>query len=204
MKKIILLLLVIMTGYGSAKAQLTKIGGGLGFTSGYTFHEADYDYNKSGNLNFFANTILEVNLPFHIVPSVTYFLPHVWKSSDAFSESKITVSTLMIDINGHYVFNSLDRFEFYGLAGLDVLLAWKKDYYKTTSGTNPFEETIKEKDNALGLNLGVGTYMKITESMDLNIEAKYLVSKYGQFMINAGILFNLQYLNKKEREKGTI
>jgi opacity protein-like surface antigen len=204
MKKTALLILLVFIGLEPAKSQLTKIGGGLGYTTGYTFHEADYEYNKSGHFNFFASTILEVNLPFHIAPSITYFFPHVWKSSDAFSESKITVSTLMIDVNGHYVFNSLDRFEFYGLAGLDVLLAWKNDHFKSISGTNTFEETIKEKDNAIGLNLGVGTYMKITESMDLNIEAKYLLSKYGQFMINAGVLFNLQYLNKKEREKGGI
>jgi opacity protein-like surface antigen len=204
MKKIALLVLVLFTCSGAAKSQLTKIGGGLGYTTGYTFDKADYDYNKSGHLNFYAATILEVNLPFHIAPSLTYFLPHVWKYSDAFSESRITVSTLMIDVNGHYVFNSLDRFEFYGLAGLDILLAWKKDNFKSTSATNPVEETIREKDNAIGLNLGVGTYMKITESMDLNIEAKYLLSKYGQFMINAGVLFNLQYLNKKEREKGSF
>ena len=32
-------------------------------------------------------------------------------------DTKTTVNTMMFDINGHYVFNSLDQFEFYGLAG---------------------------------------------------------------------------------------
>lgn len=199
MKKVVLLTLAILLTCSLVNAQLTKIGGGLGYTTGYTFHKADYDYNKSGHFNFFGKSIIEVNLPFHLAPSITYYFPHVWKSGDPFSESKITVTTLMIDINGHYVFNSLDRFEFYGLAGPDVLLAWKKDVFTPQSGT---EQVTKEKDNALGLNLGVGTYMKISESLDLNIEAKYLISKYSQFMLNAGVLINLQYLNKKEREKG--
>lgn len=197
-----IIVLVLFVSAGIINAQLTKIGGGLGYTTGYTFHKADYEYNKSGNLNFFGKGIIEINLPFHIAPSITYYLPHVWKESDPVSESKITVTTLMIDINGHYVFNSLDRFEFYGLAGLDVLLAWKKDYFKSTSGTATFEETTHEKDNGLGLNLGVGTYMKISETLDLNIEAKYLVSKYSQFMLNAGILVNLQYINKKAKDGG--
>jgi opacity protein-like surface antigen len=100
---------------------------------------------------------------------------------------------MMFDINGHYVFNSLDKFEFYGLAGLDILLAWKKDKYTgTTSGS------IKESDNAIGLNLGLGSYMKLTEQFDLYMEAKYLVSKYDQFMINVGILINIDWLIKHE------
>jgi hypothetical protein len=53
-------------------------------------------------------------------------------------------------------------------------------------------------DNALGLNLGAGTYMKMTEQLDLSLEAKYIVSKYDQFMLNVGILLNLQWLNKNE------
>jgi hypothetical protein len=99
----------------------------------------------------------------------------------------------MFDINGHYVFNALDKFEFYGLAGLDILLGWKKDVY---AGTAP--ATYKESDNALGLNLGVGSYMKLTDQFDLYLEAKYIVSKYHQFMLNAGVLINIDWLIKHE------
>jgi hypothetical protein len=199
MKKTLLPGLIIFLFAAVAQAQFTKLGGGVGFTTGYDFHEQNFDYNKSGNFNFFAKGIYELTLPIHISPSLTYFFPHVWKQSDPTSESKITVTTLMTDVNGHYVFNSLDRFEFYGLAGLDILLAWKKDKY-TVTGASPFEETIRESDNAIGLNLGLGTYIKLTETLDISIEAKYLVSRYDQFMLNAGILLNLQALAKKEKE----
>jgi len=199
MKKILFLLLTLFLFVSVSNGQFTKLGGGLGFTTGYPFHEMDYDYNQSGHFNFFANGIYEISLPIHIAPSVTYFLPHVWKSGTQVDESKITVSTLMFDINGHYVFNFLDRFEFYGLAGLDVLLAWKKDVL-TITGTASSTNTIKENDNAIGLNIGAGTYIKLAEQMDLNIEAKYLVSRYHQFMINAGVLINFQWLAKSKNQ----
>jgi outer membrane protein X len=98
---------------------------------------------------------------------------------------------MMFDINGHYVFNSLDKFEFYGLTGLDVLLAWKNDKYAGSPAQ-------KESDNALGLNLGLGSYMKLTNQFDLYLEAKYIFSKYHQFMLNAGILINIDWLKKHE------
>jgi hypothetical protein len=100
----------------------------------------------------------------------------------------------MFDINGHYVFNSLDKFEFYGLIGLDVLLAWKREKYGT--------EVFPENDNALGLNLGVGSYMKITEQFDIYAEVKYILSKYDQFMLNAGVLINIDWLTKHEDTGG--
>lgn len=198
MKKFFLLLFALFICFSVTNAQLTKLGGGLGFTTGYPFHEMDYDYNKSGHFNFFAHGIYEVTLPLHIAPSITYFFPHVWKDGSQFSQSKITVTTLMIDLNGHYVFNSLDRFEFYGLAGLNVLLAWKKDVL-TITGTTPDSQTTKESDTAIGLNIGAGTYMKMTEEIDLNLELKYLVSRYNQFMISAGVLINFQWLAQNER-----
>ena len=186
MKKFIIVLSIILLAVPAAKSQFTKIGGGTGFTTGYNFHEMEWDYNKSGH--FFASLkgIYEITVPIHISPSITFFIPHVYKEF----EYKYTVNTLMFDINGHYVFNSLDRFEFYGLAGLDILLAWKREKYAS--------EVFKESDNALGLNLGVGSYMKMTEQFDLYFEAKYILSKYDQFMLNVGALINIDWLKKHE------
>ena len=188
MRKFLFVLLVMFIAVPAVKSQFTKIGSGTGFTTGYKFHEMDWDYNKSGH--FFASLkgIYEITVPIHISPSITFFIPHVYKES----ETKTTVNTLMFDINGHYVFNSLDKFEFYGLAGLDVLLAWKREKYTS----------VKESDNALGLNLGVGSYMKLTEQFDLYIEAKYILSKYDQFMLNVGALINIDWLKKHEDTGG--
>ena len=192
MKRLIISLIVSFTAINIMNAQFTKLGGGLGFTTGYHFHDVNDDFNKSGNFNLFAKGIYELNLPVHISPSVTFFIPHVYKETfGAGEEFKANVTTLMIDLNGHYVFNYLDKIELYGLAGLDILLAWKKE---VSAGISPF----KESDNGLGLNLGLGSYIKVTEQLDLSVEAKYLISKYSQFMVNVGILLNLQWLSKNE------
>jgi len=189
MKKTLFILLIIFLSVSALNAQFTKIGGGAGYTTGYLFHEMDYDYNKSGHIFASLRGIYEISLPIHIAPSFTFFLPHVTEEF----ESKTTVNTMMFDINGHYVFNSLDRFEFYGLAGLDILLAWKTDKYL---GSAP--QTFKEKDNAIGLNLGLGSYMKLTDQFDIFLEAKYIVSKYDQFMLTAGAMINIDWLIKHE------
>lgn len=191
MKRLSLTLFAFIMAFSVANAQFTKAGGGLGFTTGFYFHDMEFDYNKSGNLDIFLKGIYEFSLPIHISPSITY-LPHVYKEAGA--EFKTIINTFMFDVNGHYVFNSLDRIEFYGLAGLDILLSFKKDKYTITGA----EEVFKEKDNAFGLNLGAGSYIMLTDQIDLSVEAKYLISKYSQLMVNVGVLLNLQWLNKHE------
>ena len=74
-----------------------------------------------------------------------------------------------------------------------ILLAWN-----TTRYSGGGAATYKESDNALGLNLGAGSCMKLTDQFDLYLEAKYIVSKYGQFILNAGILINIDWLKKHE------
>jgi hypothetical protein len=195
MKKFLFGLMITIITVPAVNAQFTKVGGGTGFTTGYLFHGMDYDYNKSGHFLASLKGIYEISVPLHISPSITFFIPHVYKEY----EEKVTVKTLMFDINGHYVFNSLDRFEFYGLAGIDIMLAWKRTKYP---GTDPY----KESDNGFGLNFGVGSYMKMTEQFDIYAEAKYLLSigaaKYSQFMLNAGVLINIDWLKKHEDTGG--
>ena len=133
--------------------------------------------------------IYEINMPFHLSPSFTVFYPHVTKVS----AGKTSVSSMMFDINGHYVFNSLDKFELYGLAGLDILFARMKI-------SNAGSPTFTESDNAMGINLGIGTYLKITEQVDINSEVKYIFNnKYNQFMLNVGILLNIEQVEETRK-----
>jgi opacity protein-like surface antigen len=189
MKKFILLMLIALMAIPAINAQFTKVGGGLTFSSGYHFHNMPYVGNKSGILAMSLRGNYKINVPIEVSPSFTFFFPHVLKGVN----EKQTITTMMFDINGHYIFNSLDKFEFYGLAGLDILLAWNKTKYSGTGAA-----TYKESDNALGLNVGAGSYMKLTDQFNLYLEAKYVVSKYDQFMLNAGILINIDWLKKHE------
>lgn len=188
MKKPFVILILMITLIPQINAQFTKVGGGLALTSGFPFHEQTWDANKSGKIGIYLKGIYEISVPFHISPSFTFFYPHITKTQ----MDKTTVSSMMFDINGHYVFNSLDKFEFYGLAGIDILLARKKETFDVSPA-------YTEKDNALGLNLGVGTYMKITEQMDLSGELKYIINgKYNQLMLNVGVLLNMDWMKKHE------
>jgi len=193
MKKLILPFLIIISVSSISNAQLTKVGGGLTYGTGFHFNNETIgqqaDLHKGPNPGIFITGIYELNLPFHFAPSFTYFFPRTNEIALP-SFGKTRVSEMMFDLNGHYVFNSLDKFEFYGLAGLNVTLAKLKWLGTSSSGS----------DNALGLNIGAGTYMKMTEKLDLYGEVKYIVSKYDQLMINVGVLFNMDWMKKHEND----
>ncbi len=192
MKRFTVIILLTLSIFGVASAQFTKVGGGLALTSGFPFHQMDYPENRSSIMGISFKGIYEISLPLHISPSFSFFYPHVTKNQI----DKTIVSSMMFDINGHYVFNSLDRFEFYGIAGLDILLTKKKNVYESI-GT--FSGTLKETDNALGLNLGIGTYLKMTETLDIYGEGKFVFNnKYNQLMLNVGLLLNVDWMKKHE------
>lgn len=193
MKKLAIASILITFLLSMANAQFTKLGGGLTYGTGFHFNNEsggfEADLHKSPYGGIFLKGIYELNLPFHISPSFTFFLPRTNKVNIGSFPQSTRVSSMMLDLNGHYVFNSLDRFEFYGLAGLNFTFAKIK-----WLGTNSTSGT----DNALGLNIGAGTYMKLTEQIDFCGEAKYILSKYNQFMVNVGVLINLDWLKKNE------
>lgn len=191
MKKHLIVLILMISVSGIASAQFTKVGGGLALSSGFPFHQMDYPENRSGIIAVSFKGIYEITVPLHISPSFTFFYPNITK----FQVEKVKVSSMMFDINGHYVFNSLDKYEFYGIAGLDILLAKKKNDFESSGD-------YTESDNALGLNIGIGTYMKITETMDIYGEGKYVFNnKYNQFMLNVGVLLNIDWMKKNENSE---
>jgi opacity protein-like surface antigen len=189
MRKLSVLSAILLFFAIGASAQFTKLGGGITFGTGVYFHdETESDNHKTGNIAITLEGIYEINLPFHIAPSFTLFMP---KTTD-YNESKNTISAFLFDINGHYVFNSLDRFEFYGLAGLNVTLLKNKWKYDFDDSSDASTET------ALGLNIGGGAYMKMTEQLDLFGEVKYIASKRDQFLLTAGVLLNIDWLKKNQ------
>lgn len=196
MKKLYINLIIIIFSVFTVNAQFTKVGGALAYGSSfYHNNEKSLSDHRTPHFAISATGIYEINLKWHIAPSFTFFYPHVTKySGQPGYENRTTVSELMFDLNGHYVFNSLDKFEFYGLAGLNITFEKIRFLDKFPGGQSKWGSSI----NAPGLNVGAGTYMKITEQLDLFAEVKYIVSKYDQFMLNAGILLNLQWLSKNE------
>jgi hypothetical protein len=191
MKKLFVTFLLIVSLLTMANGQFTNIGVGLALSSGFRFHEQSLTENKSGPLGISLKSIYKIREPFYISPSFTFFFPHV----TANQVSKQTISSIMFDIDGHYLLNASDRFEFYGLAGLDIIFANNK---YSSQGL----PASKESDNAPGINFGAGTFIKITEKFDICGEAKYVFnSRYNQFIINAGVLLKIDKKKKHQLEK---
>ncbi|MBM3419694.1 MAG: porin family protein [Bacteroidetes bacterium] len=194
MKKLLIIISVSFLAITVAEAQFTKAGGGLSYSTGVYFHNESVDVShKTANPAIAFKGIYELSLPVHLSPSLNIFLPRV---TEVF-ESKQTISAILLDVNAHYVFNSLDRFEFYALAGLNVTYLRSKWKYEFTPGdpqTDASSETIP------GLNIGVGTYMKATEQLDVFGEFKYILSSRDQFILTAGVLLNLDWLKKNENK----
>ena len=196
MKKLLLISLFIIAGFSLANGQFTKLGGGLGINSGFHFNDEQYPDHKTGNPIIFLKGIYELSLPFHLSPSINYYIPNVTKSESQGYSDKISIRAFSVDLNGHYVFNSLDRFEFYGLAGLNFILLGRKSTLEMIDLNEPIES--KESDSAFGLNIGAGSYIKLRETFDLFVELKYILSSQGQFVATGGILFNIDWMKKHE------
>lgn len=189
MKKLIIFFLLSAFVVSSLNAQFTKIGGGAGYGSGYWFQKYKFDEYRSGHFAGFIEGVYKITVPIHVAGSFSFFYPNIEK----IASSKSSVYSMMFDINAHYVFNSLDKFEFYGIAGGDFLLTWRKQEISATGA-----ESFTENDNAFGLNLGAGTVFNMSEKVSLFAEVKYTLSKYSQFMVNAGVFVNIEWLGKRD------
>jgi len=195
MKRIILLFTCALLLVPVLNGQFTKIGGGLTGSSGIAWNdEMDVKSHRTSNPAITFNGIYEISVPLHIQPSFTVFMPRVTKEDFGSYMYKNIVSAMMLDVDGHYVFNSLDKLELYGLAGLNITVISMK-FVSDMDGTT---DKSKDSDNAFGLNVGAGTYYKLSEQFDIHGEIKYVFGKYDQLMIHAGVLINLDWLIKHE------
>ncbi|MCF8223678.1 MAG: porin family protein [Bacteroidales bacterium] len=197
MKKTIFCLSVFLLTGLVANAQLTKIGGSLAYNSGYYFNDEQFSDHKTGNPVVSATGIYEISLPLHIKPSLNIYIPNITKFEDAFGSEKRIVSAFSLDLDAHYVFNALDRWEFYGLAGLNILYARMK--YKIDFEN--FAETTITTNNSLGLNLGAGSYFRLKDEFDLFFEVKAIIASQVRFAGTAGILLNVDWMKKHESDE---
>jgi len=190
MKRTALLMTIFICVNSISVAQFSGAGGGIGFTTGYSFSNQSSGEDRSKQLFIFMEGIFQLKEAVRLSPSLTFFIPSVTTMTSATEESKISLNTIMVDINGHYVFKNTGSLELYGLAGLDIIVALRKEVVTVTQPDHSTDKNT-ESDNALGLNIGAGGSLKLSERLKLIIEAKYLLSRYDQFMVNAGITITL-------------
>lgn len=153
-----LVLTMFSTG---AFAQLRLgLGGGFAFDSeAFTlFARGAYDIND----RFRANATFNY-----------YFLEDVEVLGD-----KYGLNAFDLNLDGHYTFAQLETISFYGLAGLNVIIAG-----------SDLPEADNETD--FGLNLGVGGLFGVADKIDILTEFKYTIGGAEQLFFNAGLLFNI-------------
>lgn len=194
MNKIFTLIAALLLS-GSLFGQITKVGGGLFYNAGYYYNNEAFDDHKLGNPAIFLTGIYELNLPFHIAPRISFHMPNIQTIDDADGMTiRTAVNAFSLDLDAHYVFNYLDRFEIYGLAGLNMLFARRSNEFDSPN----FNETSRDSNTSAGLNLGVGSYMKVAEQLDLYGEVKCIVASQIQFAATLGLLLNVQWLARNE------
>ncbi|HKL67877.1 MAG TPA: outer membrane beta-barrel protein [Bacteroidales bacterium] len=202
MKKTILCLSALLLTGLAVNAQLTKVGGSLSYNTGYYYnlesHPEKPKDHKTGNPVISLTGIYEISLPVHFKPSLNIYMPRITKEDYFEGSSKRVISAFSLDLDGHYVFNSLDRFEFYGLAGANIL--WVKMKTKEEfPGSDSM--TFSGNNTSLGLNLGVGSYFRLKDEFDLFFELKAIIASQVRFAGTAGILLNVDWMKKHENDE---
>jgi len=192
----VFLFALLFSGAGIIYGQFNAwAGAGPFYTTGFHFLNNRLESYQTTNTGVLFKGIYQIGNSVHVSPSFSWILPNIYKIDVVDGEEKTSVSALMFDINGHYIFKSSEYFDFYGIAGLDILIARRK-YVSTI--LNAEQKTVVT-DNTPGLNLGAGTLIRINGKVNLFAEIKYLLSKYDQLVVNGGFLLNLKFGGRNKK-----
>lgn len=114
-----------------------------------------------------------------IAPGGTYFFGN---SLYGFNQN-----ILAVDVNAHYFFNLVDnKLKIYPLLGANY-----SNYKTGASYYSYYYNTYEVSDSAFGVNIGAGGRWAFSEKLSVYLEPKYVISDFEQFVLNAGILFQL-------------
>ncbi len=115
--------------------------------------------------------------PLRLEGSFTYFLPK------EMGGGLVSAKTSMWDasVNAHWLFGLGDKVNLYPLAGLGI--------FGVTSKAEVLGIGASVSTNDFALNLGGGVDFKISQSIALNAEAKYMIAGGGLLVLSAGVGF---------------
>lgn len=165
MKRKLMFLVAVLALVSSASFAQLKYGGGLSFGT-----EA-----KEGGMGLGINARVDYSLneKFSIVPNFTFWFPG----------EDVTFWQLNADV--HYTFSGDEALSFYGLGGLNYSKI-KIDGGSGDTGMGVINYDFD--DNAIGLNLGVGAFLKQRFFGELKYDTAGNTVD-GQLALTVGILF---------------
>lgn len=119
-----------------------------------------------------------------------YLITDTWEGSAGFTfflpkgSSAANLTLWTVNFDGHYLKNLNDKFSIYPLAGLNI------STFSLDIDLGPFGND-KARNTEIGLNLGGGVLVNISEKMNGFAEAKYVLSDFDQLVLNVGVLFGI-------------
>jgi hypothetical protein len=168
-----------------------SMGQGTFVSAGITYGTSfEYYHVNTGNPGIQLGVILDTGTPVQLVPSLTWMFPN----TEPFFTDTRTTSLWETGVDAHYTFWENEMVSVYGSGGLHI--SFLKSNYK---GPNP-DFFPDYHDNALGIVVGGGVHYKLSESVLLFFEGKYVFrvgasAEVGnQFFLTTGVRFNATWL----------
>jgi hypothetical protein len=182
------LLSVLVFGVDS-NCQVHRISAGFNFASG-----VEFNHGETGNPGLTFKTWIAVNKPstLHVVPSVTAY--NRYKLETGYSI--MTNYMFQGDIDLQFTFFQEGTVKAVAFGGGNY--TYLSSYYESLS-ENGNEAIGDEKDYAFGGNIGAGLELQMAPKWDFNVSAKYLFSKYPQFIISAQVVYFFKVRRKAYR-----
>ncbi len=168
--------LVLLSITGNMPAQFTFVG-----VSG------DYGTNID-EFGFSAAGMYSVNQQIDIIPNITYYLPNkVEFLPGDMEDGYIKYTWWAINIDGHYNIKDFGTFMGYGLMGLNFTNITTEDDY--TIDVQEFKD--KRSETEVGLNIGAGGQLIISNRVGPFAEVKYTLGEAHQFGFRFGVLIRI-------------
>lgn len=181
MKKIFFLLLAF--SFITLNAQLDRVSGGLGFSSG-----VDYNKATTGNPAIFGKAYIKLMKRLHVIPALSVY--NKGQDGSQFTDDIRRNYMFQADLDAQYGLFKEDQLTLVGFTGINMTSVISRIVGDNTTLENM--SAVKP-----GLNLGVAVEMQVNPSYDACVSAKYVVSEFSQFVINIGVVYRFNATRRR-------
>ncbi len=171
--KSIILVALLTLAFSSANAQFKFKGVGAGLSLGSQAAISSSDGSATMGFGINVNALASITDKIDIAGTFVYFFP----SSQTFFGETVKVNLITISFDGHYNFNE----NFYALAGLNI-----------GSASGSVDGVSVPGSTKVGINLGVGANLPLSETLGGFGEVGYTAGGAGQLFVNVGIRYLLK------------